>query len=78
MVEEWGVNKMPQVYVKCSVDDCSRRVMPTSKMGLCPKHEEWMTFLLWAVPRIKIEKKPDDKKLFVPGSEAVKAVMEKK
>ena len=52
-------------YRKCPVDECSGNVMPNSTKGLCPRHTEMMSFLLWAIPRVRLEKK--DSPIIVPG-----------
>ena len=71
---------MPQVYPKCPVngEKCGRNILPTSKLGLCTKHEEWMEFLLWAIPRIRIEKDVATGKLVVPGQEETRAILSRK
>ena len=71
---------MPQIYPKCPVNDgkCGRKILPTSKLGLCTKHEEWMEFLLWAIPKVRIEKNVPIGKLVVPGQEETKAILSRR
>lgn len=56
---------MTQIYVSCPVPMCERRVLPTSVHKLCVEHEKALTFLLWAIPRIKIEA-PKEPALWTP------------
>ena len=40
---------------KCFYPHCEHNVIPSrSRRGLCPKHEEFLEFLLWALPQIKL------------------------
>ena len=42
----------------CSVPGCGKVIVPTSREsehGMCRKHDEWLTFLLFALPKIKVQ-----------------------
>lgn len=41
---------------KCVVDECTSNSATTNKFGMCFKHGEWASFILWMVPRIKTDK----------------------
>ena len=42
-------------YDRCFYRGCSHNQIPgRSPHNLCPKHEEMLEFLLWALPKIKL------------------------
>ncbi len=44
----------------CVVPECtSRQSRSNNKVGLCFRHAEWLYFLLWALPRITLEKQAE-------------------
>lgn len=49
-----------KVTNNCAVLGCSSKLSRVNnKAGLCFRHGEWLQFLLWALPKITIDKKPD-------------------
>ena len=54
--------------VRCPVPSCRGFVITgDSPHGLCPKHEEDLAFLLFILPRIKIEQGKTPSGLVLPG-----------
>jgi len=58
---------------KCLYPSCEHNVIPNrGRYGMCPQHTEFLEFLLWALPQIKLteeSKTPvlDKVGLWVPG-----------
>ena len=41
---------------KCNVDFCPNKSSTTNKFGLCFRHGDQLKFLLWALPKIALQK----------------------
>jgi len=55
-------------FQRCIFPKCYRGVIPNnSPHGLCPRHEEELEFLLWAIPKIKLTEERKVPGLWVPG-----------
>ena len=50
-------NKEARTKKTCAVDFCNQDAQNTNKHGMCYRHGDMLEFLLWAMPRVKVEKK---------------------
>jgi len=56
------------IYPRCKVPGCKSPVIrEQTKNGLCLKHEEMLSFLLWALPQIKLSSERTIPGLWLPG-----------
>ena len=63
--------------VRCPVPSCPGSVITgNSAHGLCPKHEEDLAFLLFILPRIRMEQSKPPSGLVLPGQPGFQAVPE--
>jgi len=68
---------MSQKYGHCPVPNCERRIISgRSPHGLCPHHEELLDFLLFILPRIRVERGKTESGLVLPGTPGFNAVPE--
>lgn len=53
----------------CVAPDCGASfVLQNDKPPLCPKHLDYLKFLVWALPRIRIEKQEEPGGIVLPGN----------
>lgn len=63
----------------CIVPQCGGHfVLEEGKLPLCSKHMDYLNFLVWALPRIRIEKQVGPGGIVLPGSPQFKATLEGK
>jgi len=53
---------------RCVFPNCFRSIiLNKAPHRMCPKHEEWLEFLLWAIPKIKLTEERKVPGLWLPG-----------
>lgn len=53
---------------KCAVEFCQNKSSTTNEYGMCFNHGEQLKFLLWAIPKIALQKEQKQPALWTPNS----------